>query len=139
MVWFCVEPYLLRGSCFTRLGGLFHWGSILRCSYSAILTVTYRYYSVIFSISCAIRKLLHTRPLNSNKLYFLVIMDLPWVQHPYFLYGSGTLILSTRVPHPHFLVIKFLHQRDILFSMVHVHSDIGYKITNFSGIVFKTV
>ena len=40
------------------------------------------------------------------------------VQHPGFV-GPG--------PAPAFLVIKFLHQRDILFSLVHVHSDIGYK------------
>ena len=31
-------------------------------------------------------------------------------------------------PAPAFFSHKFLHQRDILLSLVHFHSDIGYKI-----------
>ena len=37
---------------------------------------------------------------------------------------------------PAFFVIKFLHQRDIHFSLVHVHSNMRYKIKMFSGIYF---
>ena len=44
-----------------------------------------------------------------------------------FLYGSGTLVLPTWVPHEHFLVINILRQRDILSSLVHIQSNIGYK------------
>ena len=43
---------------------------------------------------------------------------------PTFFYRSGTLILSTRLLHPHFFCHNFLHQRDIPFSLVHFHSDI---------------
>ena len=46
---------------------------------------------------------------------------------PAFLDCSGTLFLSTRVLYLNFLVIIFLHQRDILFYLVYVHSDIRYK------------
>ena len=59
--------------------------------------------------------------------YCVVMAYLPWVRHQYLLHSSGTLILLTRVPHPHFLVMKFLHQRHILFCLVHVHSHMGYK------------
>ena len=68
--------------------------------------------------------------------YCLVRAYLPWVRHQYLLYGSGTLILLTRVLHPHFLVVQFLHQRDILFCLVHVHRDISYKITKLSRMLF---
>ena len=65
----------------------------------------------------------------------LVRVDLPWVRQPHFSYGSSTLVLSTWVPHPHFLAMKFLHQKEILLSLVHFHSDIRYK--NYE--IFKDV
>ena len=60
---------------------------------------------------------------RAQKGLCLVRTDLPWVRRPHFSYRSGTLVLSTWVPHTHFSVIKFLHQRDILFYLVHVHSN----------------
>ena len=60
--------------------------------------------------------------------YCSVRAYLLWVQYLHFSHGSGTLILSTRIMYPLFSVMKYLHQRYTLFSMVHVHIYIRYKI-----------
>ena len=59
--------------------------------------------------------------------YCLVRADLLWVWIPLFLYGSDTLVLLTQVPHLHYAVIEFPHQRDNLFSLVPLQSDIKFK------------
>ena len=81
---------------------------------------------VVFSIS-------HT---TLDLYYSLVRVDLPWVRNPHFLNGYDTLVFLNRVPHLHFLFIKCLQQIDTLFSMVHVHSDISYKITKISRMIY---
>ena len=50
--------------------------------------------------------------------------DLPWARISVGVWQPGFVDPG---PAAAFLVIKCLHQRDILFSLVHVHSDIGYK------------
>ena len=94
----------------------------------AIMVLTCQY--IFIPVRNIIQKYLDTLWTD----YFSLRSDLPLVRHQHFLYGSGTLVLSTRVLHKHFSVMKFLHRRDILFSQVHFHSDIRHNITKLSSI-----
>ena len=69
-----------------------------------------------------------TKPRSSHLSFFVPLLfsvdRFTLGPAPAFLYGSGTLVLSTKVPHPHFSVITFLHKIDIILSLVYVHRDI---------------
>ena len=85
------------------------------------------------------RKLLDKLILNlkSQKLLDASYFDIHhvFVQGRQIYPGSGTRIFlrveysgfSDPGPAPAFLVLNFLHQRDIIFSMVLVYGDIRYK------------
>ena len=60
-------------------------------------------------------------------IYRLVRADLPLVRHLHFCTDLALWFCRPGPRTHNYLVPKFIHQRDILFSLFHVHIYIGYK------------